>query len=504
MINPFILTLTICLLFAFLWLRRGKRLPPGPIRFPVLGSVIQIYHANPLFPHLAFSKLAKKYGDIMTLGFGTYTAVVISSYELLQEVFKKIETSSTRFKFPYVTDRNYGKNLGIIWGSGQKWVDVRRYTKKILNEFGYSKVKIMDESLNDSANQLVDCIKTELLDSSDNTVFIDHHMFSVHVLNIIWNLAGGYKFNPNDPDLLRNMECVDKFSSVLGHKNPYNLFPFLKTWLPSYAEHLKIHNEIHEFTESLVNDARERRSQRPDSEPISFIEVFLDKIDENAGDPDSVYTHEQLLIIIEDLFLGGLETTGTLLAWSMFFLVFKPDVQAKLRKVILDKMENRTNFLTPKELKAIPYLKATILEIIRLGNIVPMPAPRSTTRDVQIGDYIIPKGAVLFYNLYPMYQDKSIWDDPKEFKPERFINESGTIDQTRSERILNSVFGLGPRICFGETAAIDSLFMFLTAVIVNFKLDTVPGQELSVDNPHTGIIIAPQKFRVKISSPSKH
>lgn len=48
---------------------------------------------------------------------------------------------------------------------------------------------------------------------------------------------------------LRNMECVDKFSSVLGHKNPYNLFPFLKTWLPSYAEHLKIHNEIHAFTE---------------------------------------------------------------------------------------------------------------------------------------------------------------------------------------------------------------------------------------------------------------
>lgn len=82
-------------------------------------------------------------------------------------------------------------------------MDVRRYTKKILNEFGYSKVKIMDESLNDSANQLVDCIKTELLDSSDSTVSIDHHMFSVHVLNIIWNLAGGYKFNPNDPDLLR-------------------------------------------------------------------------------------------------------------------------------------------------------------------------------------------------------------------------------------------------------------------------------------------------------------
>lgn len=39
----------------------------------------------------------------------------------------------------------------------------------------------------------------------------------------------------------------------------------------------------------------------------------------------------------------------------------------------------------------IPYLKATVLEIIRMGNIVPVPAPRCATRDIQIRDYIIPK-----------------------------------------------------------------------------------------------------------------
>lgn len=113
----------------------------------------------------------------------------------------------------------------------------------------------MDQSLNDSANQLVDGIKTELLDSSDGLFYVDSKKFAVHVLNVVWSLAGGYKFDPNDKNLKRNMECVDKVDQIFGHSNPYNMFPFLKTWFPKQmglAEHLKIHKEIHEFTDVIV------------------------------------------------------------------------------------------------------------------------------------------------------------------------------------------------------------------------------------------------------------
>ncbi len=117
----------------------------------------------------------------------------------------------------------------------------------------------MDKSLNDSANQLVDYIKTELLDSPENIFFVDAKKFSVHVLNIVWNLAGGYKFDPNDKDLLKNMECVEKVDQVFGHSNLYTMFPFLKTWFPKqveYEEHLKIHSDIHAFTEVRQKDVR--------------------------------------------------------------------------------------------------------------------------------------------------------------------------------------------------------------------------------------------------------
>lgn len=50
---------------------------------------------------------------------------------------------------------------------------------------------------------------------------------------------------------------------------------------------------------------------------------------------------------------------------------------------------------------------------------------------------------MLFYNLHVMYNDKVYWKDPENFRPERFLTENGEIDKLRSERILNTVFGVG-------------------------------------------------------------
>lgn len=113
----------------------------------------------------------------------------------------------------------------------------------------------MDQSLADSANQLVDGIKSELLDTSDGFFAVETEKFSVHVLNVVWNLVGGYKFDPNDTLLKKNMKCVNKALEIYGNDNTYNVFPFLKTWFPNqvrYPDHLKIHDEIHGFTKVIM------------------------------------------------------------------------------------------------------------------------------------------------------------------------------------------------------------------------------------------------------------
>ncbi len=113
----------------------------------------------------------------------------------------------------------------------------------------------MDQSLIESGNQLVDTIKTDLLDSIDGTYTVRPKKFAVHVLNVVWNLVGGYKFDPYDKLLKKNMECVEKAVLIYGAENPYNMYPFLKDWFPSlvkYPEHLKIIEEIHDFSKVVL------------------------------------------------------------------------------------------------------------------------------------------------------------------------------------------------------------------------------------------------------------
>ncbi|XP_037052143.1 farnesoate epoxidase-like [Bradysia coprophila] len=503
MIDQVFVAVVAFLLFVY-FLNSNKHLPPGPLRLPVLGSIIQLYLANPKFPHLAFSKISEKYGDIFSFGFGSKLAAVVSSYEGMHEIFKLNETNHSRYKMPFVEDRNYGKNLGIIFGTGQSWTEMRQFTKKAMREYGYGKVKMM-HSLIESANELVDVIKTGLLDSNDSTLTVKTSTFSVHVLNIVWAMFGGYKFDPNDERLKRNMKCVDKAVQIYGNQNSYNAFPFMKTWFPklvNYPEHLKIHEEIHGFSKFLINDAVEKRSERLETDPTSVIETFLDKIEEQCGKPDTAFTQEQLEIIVEDLILGSLETTGNLLNWAILFMVLNPDIQNKVRQVIFEK-EAKKDLLTALELKRIPYFKATILEIFRMGDVAPNPGTRLATDDIKVRDYIIPKGTILFYNLHSIYNDKNYWKDPETFRPERFLNENGEIDNSKSERILNTVFGVGARVCFGENIGLDSFYTYLAALIANFKFESIPGQEPSAENFHFALTVCPDEYKVKVTQLSR-
>lgn len=66
------------------------------------------------------------------------------------------------------------------------------------------------------------------------------------------------------------------------------------------------------------------------------MDVFLAKIDEmNETDPsEGFYTHDQLLIVMIDLFMTGTETLNGVLSFGLLFLILNPEVQAKVQKEI--------------------------------------------------------------------------------------------------------------------------------------------------------------------------
>jgi len=57
--------------------------------------------------------LKRRYGDLVSIGIGTQYAVLVNSFELMKDLFKRQETLD-RFEFQIIKERNRGRNLGIL------------------------------------------------------------------------------------------------------------------------------------------------------------------------------------------------------------------------------------------------------------------------------------------------------------------------------------------------------------------------------------------------------
>ena len=60
-----------------------------------------------------------------------------------------------------------------------------------------------------------------------------------------------------------------------------------------------------------------------------------------------------------------------------------------------------------------------------------------------------------------------MYPDPEEFKPERFLNEDGTI---RDDPTLSLAFGIGKRICPGRHFVDAEIFIFTSSVLSVFNV----------------------------------
>ena len=76
--------------------------------------------------------------------------------------------------------------------------------------------------------------------------------------------------------------------------------------------------------------------------------------------------------------------------------------------------------------------------------------------------------------------DPETYPDPEEFKPERFLNEDGTV---RDDPTLSLVFGAGKRICPGRHFVDATVFIVTSSVLSAFnvtKANDENGNEIPV------------------------
>lgn len=167
---------------------------------------------------------------------------------------------------------------------------------------------------------------------------------------------------------------------------------------------------------------------------------------------------------MQDIFIGGGETSSSVVEWGMSELIRNPRVmeeaQAEVRRVYDSK-----GYVDETELHQLIYLKSIIKETMRLHPPVPLLVPRVSRERCQINGYEIPSKTRVIINAWAIGRNPKYWAEAESFKPERFLNSSIDFRGTDFEFIP---FGAGRRICPGITFAIPNIELPLAQLLYHF------------------------------------
>ena len=176
---------------------------------------------------------------------------------------------------------------------------------------------------------------------------------------------------------------------------------------------------------------------------------------------------------------------------AMFYMVQNPEI---LKKVQAELDANPNTKM--KDRSCTPYTEATLHEIQRKANILPMSVFHYTSEPIRCGkEYIIPANTFLVPLIGKIMRDpEHFGPDPEKFDPERYLSTvNGKLTFTPHPRVIP--FGIGKRRCLGEVMARTSLFKFFTAIVQKF--DVVSGQkEPLLDEADDGFTKAPLPYKL--------
>ncbi|OIW07006.1 hypothetical protein TanjilG_02640 [Lupinus angustifolius] len=199
------------------------------------------------------------------------------------------------------------------------------------------------------------------------------------------------------------------------------------------------------------------------------------------------YTDQIIKGLILDLLIGGTDTSGTTLEWTMSNLLNHPEIIKKARKE-LDIHIGQDRLVDESDIAKLPYLQNIVRETLRLHPVLPLLVPRSLSKDCIIGGYKLPQNTTLVVNAWAIHTDPNLWTDPLLFKPERFEKEG------EANKLL--AFGSGRRSCPGANMAQRTMSLTLALLIQCFEWKRTK-EELIDMTEGNGMIVVQKKFQLE-------
>ncbi|KAI9450441.1 cytochrome P450 [Lactarius psammicola] len=483
--------ISFCVVISLYAVRRRRHplpFPPGPKGLPIVGNVLDMPSKN---QWLIYWKWGKQYdSDIVhATALGTHI-IVLNSAKAVHELFEKRSSIySDRPPLPSLT-----RLIRMSWNIaflpyGPRW----RTWRKVFHEHFHPSAtrQYRPRELKATRQLLVNLLRTP-------EHYGDHLRFMSG--QVIMGIAYGIDIAPHDDPYVslaeKALQAVES-ASITGWT--FDMLPFymhLPWWFPGasfkkeaakWAPHI---DEMVNKPYQTVKDALAKGTAVP-----SVAASMISGLRETPSREDELTSKA----VPATMYIGGADTTVAALLTFFLAMVLHPDAQRKAQMEI-DNVVGMDRLPDFADEASLPYVSALIKEVLRWHPVTPIAVPhRLVTDDVYEG-YFLPAGSMVIGNAWAVLHDESVFPDPSQFRPERFLDPN--------VKLPEAVFGFGRRICPGRFMARSSMWITIASVLAAFEIGPVTDSDgvplIPREDYKAGVISYPEAFACAIRPRSKH
>nr|ACL81169.1 isoflavone synthase [Lupinus luteus] len=440
--------------------------PPSPkLRLPFVGHL----HLLKLPLHHSLIRLSKQYGPfILSLLWFYANHCCFHFLNFSNYSFKPMKVSSFNTGFQPSALGDYLWQLSGQGSFGPYWKFIRKLIMNdLLNATTVSKLrplrsreirKVLKALANNSESNKVVNVTEELLKWTNSTI-------SMMMLG--------------EAELVKDI--VREVLKIFGEYSLSDfIWPLKKLKVGEYEKRIEdIFNKFDPVIEKVINKRQEIRERRKNGEIIEGESVvFLDTLLEFSEDPtmEIKISKEQIKGLVVDFFSAGTDSTAVATEWALAELINNPHVLKKAQEE-LNEVVGKDRLADELDVPNLPYIRAIVKETFRLHPPLPV-VKRRCVQECVVDNYTIPQGALILFNVWSVGRDPKYWNNPSEFRPERFLEnvegEQGIDVKGQHFQLLP--FGSGRRMCPGVSLATSGISTLLATLIQCFELNPVGPQ----------------------------
>jgi len=377
----------------------------------------------------------KDFGDVVYLHILGQGLVFLGSPEATNDLMEKRGSIySDKPQLVMIGDLCGCKDMVAFTGYG----DQLKRQRQLMNRAMGSQVIPNYHPLIESQTRIF--LRRFVTDSSDYTSAIRRYAGAL-TLQFVY----GYEVKRENDEFLESAEhCVDLLANKLtsgGGMWPVDIFPFLQNlpdWFPGagFKRNAKIWKaEI----EGMVNSPFEyfKTSVQNGTALPSFCYSLLE------ADCKKINPKEEFDVkwTASTMYASSIDTTIVTISAFILAMVLNPDI-LKRAQAEIDSVIGKDRLPELGDRDSLPYVSAVFTESLRWSCPSPLGLPHRLMEDDIYRGMLIPKGSLVFGNIWAITRDEEIYPNPEEFVPERFLEEVDA--QTAKRRNpRNYVFGFG-------------------------------------------------------------